>query len=226
MKIDLEQKRNLLTAMESDLAKAVQWNGEISESFHKCDVDLSKYSDLVGQMSDRWRRIQTQIDSRWDNHVHVQFLRHPCIFLTLQSTLLVKPFKISADPPCAFILRVWDLEKQEKQLSHYQKSRSLLQKWIDDAKNRQDSLQTVKLNDIQTLMDHINKQKARRPLLMSTDWNQSPHLNSFDLILNWKYPPRTLNLRNTGVDVWTSYFILFYLFIFVLGTVDMTLISK
>uniref|UniRef100_A0AAQ4R7E5 Desmoplakin a n=1 Tax=Gasterosteus aculeatus aculeatus TaxID=481459 RepID=A0AAQ4R7E5_GASAC len=119
MKIDLEQKRNLLTAMESDLAKAVQWNGEISESFHKCDVDLSKYSDLVGQMSDRWRRIQTQIDSR-----------------------------------------VWDLEKQEKQLSHYQKSRSLLQKWIDDAKNRQDSLQTVKLNDIQTLMDHINKQKA------------------------------------------------------------------
>lgn len=74
MKIDLEQKRNLLTAMESDLAKAVQWNGEISESFHKCDVDLSKYSDLVGQMSDRWRRIQTQIDSRWDNHVHVQFL--------------------------------------------------------------------------------------------------------------------------------------------------------
>lgn len=64
MKSELEQKRDLLTAMESDLAKAVHWNGQISDSFHKCDVDLSKYSDLVGQMSDRWRRIQTQIDSR------------------------------------------------------------------------------------------------------------------------------------------------------------------
>lgn len=64
MKIELEQKRDLLTAMESDLAKAVQWNGQISEPFHKCDIDLSKYSELVGQMSDRWRRIQTQIDSR------------------------------------------------------------------------------------------------------------------------------------------------------------------
>ncbi|KAL6104618.1 dsp [Pungitius sinensis] len=119
MKSDLEPKRNLLTAMDSDLAKAVQWNSQISESFHKCDVDLSKYSDLVGQMSDRWRRIQTQIDSR-----------------------------------------MWDLEKQEKQLSHYQKSRSLLQKWIDDAKKRQDTLQMVKLNDIQTLMTHLNQQKA------------------------------------------------------------------
>lgn len=64
MKSDLEQKRDLLTAMESDLAKVVHWNSQISDSFHKCDVDLSKYSELVGQFSDRWRRIQTQIDSR------------------------------------------------------------------------------------------------------------------------------------------------------------------
>ncbi|XP_068593736.1 desmoplakin-A-like isoform X2 [Cebidichthys violaceus] len=119
MKSDLEQKRDLLTAMDSDLAKAVHWNGQISETFHKCDGDLSKYSDLVGQMSDRWRRIQTQIDSR-----------------------------------------VWDLEKQEKQLSHYQQSSTLLQQWIDNARKRQDTLQTVKLSDIQTLMDHLNQQKA------------------------------------------------------------------
>lgn len=64
MKSDLDQKRDLLTALESDLAKAVHWNGQISESFHKCDIDLSKYAELVGQLSDRWRRIQTQIDSR------------------------------------------------------------------------------------------------------------------------------------------------------------------
>ncbi|XP_035526359.1 desmoplakin-like isoform X2 [Morone saxatilis] len=119
MKSDLEQKRDLLTAMESDLAKAVHWNGQISDSFHKCDVDLSKYSDLVGQMSDRWRRIQTQIDSR-----------------------------------------VWDLEKQEKQLNHYQQSSTSMEQWINNARKRQDTLQAVKLSDIQTLMDHLNQQKA------------------------------------------------------------------
>uniref|UniRef100_A0A8P4KSB6 Desmoplakin a n=1 Tax=Dicentrarchus labrax TaxID=13489 RepID=A0A8P4KSB6_DICLA len=119
MKSDLEQKRDLLTAMESDLAKAVHWNGQISDSFHKCDVDLSKYSELVGQMSDRWRRIQTQIDSR-----------------------------------------VWDLEKQEKQLNHYQQSSTSMEQWINNARKRQDTLQAVKLSDIQTLMDHLNQQKA------------------------------------------------------------------
>ncbi|XP_028282556.1 desmoplakin-A isoform X1 [Parambassis ranga] len=119
MKSELEQKRDLLTKMESALAKAVQTNGQISESFHKCDVDLSKYSELVGQLSDRWRRIQTQIDSR-----------------------------------------VWDLEKQEKQLKHYQQSSTSLEQWIDNARKRQDTLQMVKLNDIQTLMDHLSQQKA------------------------------------------------------------------
>lgn len=65
MKVELEQRRDLLTAMESDLAKAEHFNGQISASFHKCDVDLSRYADLVGQVTDRWRRIQTQIDSRY-----------------------------------------------------------------------------------------------------------------------------------------------------------------
>lgn len=65
MKSDLEQKRDLLTSMESEMSKAVHLNGQISDSFHKCDIDLSKYSDLVGQLTDRWRRIQTQIDSRY-----------------------------------------------------------------------------------------------------------------------------------------------------------------
>ncbi|KAK5919601.1 hypothetical protein CgunFtcFv8_023477 [Champsocephalus gunnari] len=119
MKSDLDQKINLLTAMESDLSKAVYWNGQITEPYHKCDVDLTRYSDQVGQMSDRWHRIQTQIDSR-----------------------------------------VWDLEKQEKQLQHYQQSSNLLEQWINNARKRQDTLQTVQLNDVQTLMDHLNQQKA------------------------------------------------------------------
>uniref|UniRef100_A0A3Q3AQY2 Desmoplakin a n=1 Tax=Kryptolebias marmoratus TaxID=37003 RepID=A0A3Q3AQY2_KRYMA len=65
LKNELEQRRDLLTSMDSELAKAVHWNSQISEPFHKCDVDLSKYSELVNQMCDRWRRIQTQIDNRY-----------------------------------------------------------------------------------------------------------------------------------------------------------------
>ncbi|XP_064848998.1 desmoplakin-A-like isoform X2 [Oncorhynchus masou masou] len=119
MKSELEHKRDLLKAMESDLVNAVHVNSQISASFHKCDVDLSKYADLVGQMSDRWRRIQTQIDSR-----------------------------------------VWDLEKQEKQLRHFQQSSGVLDQWIDNAKQRQDTLQAAKFSDIQNLMEHLNRQKV------------------------------------------------------------------
>uniref|UniRef100_A0A8C7YTA6 Desmoplakin a n=1 Tax=Oryzias sinensis TaxID=183150 RepID=A0A8C7YTA6_9TELE len=119
MRNDLEQKRGLLTAMDSDLAKAIQCNSQITESFHRCDVDLSKYSDQVNQMGDRWRRIQKQIESR-----------------------------------------IWDLDKQEKQLIQYQQSSSTLEQWLENARKRQDALQLVKLNDIQTLMNHLNQQKA------------------------------------------------------------------
>ncbi|XP_038819796.1 desmoplakin-like [Salvelinus namaycush] len=119
MKSELEHKRDLLKAMESDLVNAVHVNSQISASFHKCDVDLSKYADLVGQMSDRWRRIQTQIDSR-----------------------------------------VWDLEKQEKQLRHFQQSSGVVDQWIDNAKQRQDTLQAAKFSDIQAVMEHLNQQKV------------------------------------------------------------------
>ncbi|KAM4605441.1 desmoplakin-A isoform 2-T2 [Polymixia lowei] len=119
MKIELDKKRSLRTAMETDLAKAKQWNGQISQSFHKCDVDLSKYSDLMGQMTDRWHRIQNQIDNR-----------------------------------------LLDLEKQEQELRHYQQTSGLLEQWIDNTRKRQDNMQMVKLNDMQTLTDHLNEQKA------------------------------------------------------------------
>ncbi|XP_037537237.1 desmoplakin, partial [Nematolebias whitei] len=119
MKNELEQRRDLLTSMDSELAKALHFNSQISEPYHKCDVDLSKYSELVNQMGDRWRRIQTQIDNR-----------------------------------------MWDLDKQKNQLTQYQQNKTSLEHWIDNARKRQDTLQTVKINDIQLLMDHLNQQKA------------------------------------------------------------------
>lgn len=51
--------------MEAGLAQASHWNEQVGGPFHRCDMMLSKYTDQVGQLSDRWRRIQAQIDTRW-----------------------------------------------------------------------------------------------------------------------------------------------------------------
>uniref|UniRef100_A0A672SRJ2 Desmoplakin n=1 Tax=Sinocyclocheilus grahami TaxID=75366 RepID=A0A672SRJ2_SINGR len=120
MKAELEQKKGVLKAMETELSKAVHWNSQIDKSFHQCDVDLSRYSELAGQMTDRWRRIVAQIDSR-----------------------------------------VWDLEKQEKQLNHYKQTNSIMNKWIQETRQRQDALQITKFNSLDSLMDHLNQQKVK-----------------------------------------------------------------
>nr|XP_055057436.1 desmoplakin-A-like isoform X2 [Misgurnus anguillicaudatus] len=119
MKAELEQKKGVLKTMESELSKAIQFNNQISQSYHQCDVDLSRYTELVGQMTDRWRRIVAQIDSR-----------------------------------------TWDLEKQSKQLNHYKQTSGAINKWIDETRQRQNSLQITKFNNLEKLMDHLNQQKA------------------------------------------------------------------
>uniref|UniRef100_A0A8C2B4Y2 Desmoplakin a n=1 Tax=Cyprinus carpio TaxID=7962 RepID=A0A8C2B4Y2_CYPCA len=125
MKAELEQKKGVLKAMESELSKAVHWNSQIDKSFHQCDVDLSRYSELTGQMTDRWRRIVAQIDSR-----------------------------------------VWDLEKQEKQLNHYKQTNSIMNKWIQETRQRQDTLQITKFNSLDSLMDHLNQQKSSEVIFL------------------------------------------------------------
>ncbi|XP_029563695.1 desmoplakin isoform X3 [Salmo trutta] len=64
MRAELEGKRDILVSMETELGKAVHWNGQVGGTFHRCDVDLSRYSEQVTQLSDRWRRLQSQIDFR------------------------------------------------------------------------------------------------------------------------------------------------------------------
>lgn len=51
--------------MEAELGKATHWNGQVGGPFHRCDMMLSKYTDQVNLLSDRWRRIQGQIDTRY-----------------------------------------------------------------------------------------------------------------------------------------------------------------
>ncbi|XP_067086395.1 desmoplakin-B-like isoform X2 [Osmerus mordax] len=77
MRAELEQKKDVLVSMETELGKAVHWNDQVGGSFHRCDVDLSRYGEQVSQLSDRWRRIQNQIDSRLRGQtVYLQQLQH------------------------------------------------------------------------------------------------------------------------------------------------------
>ncbi|MBN3315832.1 DESP protein, partial [Atractosteus spatula] len=96
MKLDLEARKDLIKNMEVHLHNAVHWNSQIDDSFHKCDVDLSK---------------------------------------------------------------LWDLEKHLQQLKHFTQTSTVLRKWIDEAKQRQDTLQSGKFEDTKVIMDYLNQQK-------------------------------------------------------------------
>lgn len=64
MRAELDKKKDVLASMESELAKASHWNGQVVVPFHRCDMMLSKYTEQVSHLGDRWRRINGQIDTR------------------------------------------------------------------------------------------------------------------------------------------------------------------
>uniref|UniRef100_A0A3Q2XP48 Desmoplakin n=1 Tax=Hippocampus comes TaxID=109280 RepID=A0A3Q2XP48_HIPCM len=62
---ELDGKRDVVASMEAELAKALHWNGQVGGPLYRCDMMLSNCAEQVGQLSDRWRRIQAQIDTRY-----------------------------------------------------------------------------------------------------------------------------------------------------------------
>lgn len=56
--------------------------------------------------------------------------------------------------------RSWDLEKQVKQLRTYRDLYQVLNKWIFDARRRQDAIETMKLSDVSTVMRYLQEQKV------------------------------------------------------------------
>ncbi|XP_051879721.1 desmoplakin-like isoform X2 [Pristis pectinata] len=65
MKMELDQKKNLLTSMQQSMQESLRINDDIMPSFYKCDIDLAKYNEKVTQLTDRWQRIYKEIDSRY-----------------------------------------------------------------------------------------------------------------------------------------------------------------
>ncbi|XP_041862192.1 epiplakin-like [Melanotaenia boesemani] len=77
IKLELDQKKDVLACMEAELTKANHWNSQVGSPFHRCDMMLSKYTELVSQLFDRWRRIKGQIESRLqDLQLYLPQLQH------------------------------------------------------------------------------------------------------------------------------------------------------
>ncbi|XP_017579264.1 desmoplakin isoform X3 [Pygocentrus nattereri] len=67
MQAELEQKKHVLGLLEAELSKTRQYNEQIYESCQRCDIEVCQYAEHVSLLSDRWKRIQTQINSRLDD---------------------------------------------------------------------------------------------------------------------------------------------------------------
>ncbi|XP_077573490.1 desmoplakin-B isoform X2 [Stigmatopora nigra] len=119
IKDELDQKGGVLNSMEAELANANHWNGQVGGPFHRCDMMLSKYTEQMGLLSDRWRRIKEQI-----------------------------------------YCRLQDLQRYLPQLAHYKQTSSSYIAWMGHIQKKQDILQTTNIQNVQTLEDLINNQKA------------------------------------------------------------------
>ncbi|XP_066532560.1 desmoplakin-B isoform X3 [Hoplias malabaricus] len=64
MRTELEQKESILGSLESELNKACRCNEQIYQDCQKCDFEVCQYSEHASLLSDRWKRIQAQINSR------------------------------------------------------------------------------------------------------------------------------------------------------------------
>ncbi|KAJ3598857.1 hypothetical protein NHX12_032820 [Muraenolepis orangiensis] len=119
MKVELQQKTDVFSSMEAEMNKANHWNSQVGDCSLRCDMTLTKYSEEVVLLTDRWRRIQIQIDSR-----------------------------------------LKDLEFYRPQLQQYKESSASLNHWISSTRERQKTLQSTKIEDLQALSQHIGQQKA------------------------------------------------------------------
>lgn len=64
MKAELEQKKPQLISLDTDLKKTLKINDHVVQTYPYCVVDLSKFSDKANQLTERWHRIEKEIDDR------------------------------------------------------------------------------------------------------------------------------------------------------------------
>lgn len=67
MRSDLEQKQDLRNSLLVDLNKIQQYNEQTDQGGYRCIINLLQYAEHVNLLSDRWKRIQIQINNRLDD---------------------------------------------------------------------------------------------------------------------------------------------------------------
>uniref|UniRef100_A0A8C5P9V3 Desmoplakin n=1 Tax=Leptobrachium leishanense TaxID=445787 RepID=A0A8C5P9V3_9ANUR len=77
MKMELDQKKSILKTLDTEMRNALQINDRLSPAYSYCEVDLSKFCDKASQLTDRWQRIEKEIDDRsWELEKQGKQLRH------------------------------------------------------------------------------------------------------------------------------------------------------
>uniref|UniRef100_A0A8D0GP55 Desmoplakin n=1 Tax=Sphenodon punctatus TaxID=8508 RepID=A0A8D0GP55_SPHPU len=67
MKADLNIKKSLLGTLDAELQRALQVHSQSCQAYAFYGLDLGKYTDKVFQLTDRYNRVDKQIDDRsWD----------------------------------------------------------------------------------------------------------------------------------------------------------------
>ncbi|XP_064189944.1 desmoplakin-B isoform X2 [Anguilla rostrata] len=64
MRSELDDKSHIVSKLEAELSDCVAFHTQVGQPCPKCQLDLTKYSELTGQLADRWHRIHSQFDSR------------------------------------------------------------------------------------------------------------------------------------------------------------------
>ncbi|XP_057208333.1 desmoplakin-B isoform X1 [Triplophysa rosa] len=76
MQSDMEQKQDLLNSLMLELNRIHQLNEQTEQTRYRCLVNTEQYTEHVRQLSERWKRIHVQINSRChDLDVYLPLLR-------------------------------------------------------------------------------------------------------------------------------------------------------
>lgn len=160
MRAELDKKKDVLVSMESELAKASHWNDQVVAPFHRCDMMLSKFTEQVSHLGDRWRRINGQIDTRhvgsWSYFI-ISFKNRP--YNNVTHCHRCPPYCLYLSR-FFFFPRLLDLQSYEPELQRYKQASDSLSEWIEVTRGKQDTLQATKIDGIDTLKEHMDTQKV------------------------------------------------------------------
>lgn len=90
IKNDLNLKKSLLATMKTELQKAQQIHAQSSQQYPLYDLDLGKFSEKVMQLTDRWQKIDKQIDFRCVSILAPPWPSHLLVQMPLETTVVQK----------------------------------------------------------------------------------------------------------------------------------------